>query len=140
MWMPSSAPNRCGTCELLVRSGSSGLDTWGKCPHRTGWVRTFHDACEHHVGDRKQVWVRVGIALNVLAACFGYGTFVYMDVLNGSLLSHALLVLVAVITVVFALFIRWKGYFCEDAKFEMLEHQEPPPEDEEPWWRRDDRP
>lgn len=126
---------RCGNCELLVRSGSSGLDTWGKCPHRTGWVRTFHDACEHHLGDRRHAWVRVAMIANVVAAAVGYGTFVVMDVRNGNAVTHAILAVVAVVVAVFAWFVRWKGYFSEDAKFQVLEESEPPPGDEPPWWK-----
>lgn len=133
--MPTA--KRCGTCELLVRSSTFGLTTWGKCPHRTGWVRTQHDACEHHAaGERgpKRKLVRAIITLQIGVALAGYGTFVVMDLRNGNLYSHIVVALVAAIILAFGAFVWKYDLLSEEPKYGLLDESDPPPEEEHGRW------
>jgi hypothetical protein len=130
---------KCGTCELLERSSTSGLSSWGKCPHRSGWVRTHDDACPHHGGAqrRKRIFVRAIMALQVSAASAGYGTFVVMDIRNGTLYSHVVVGAVGLIILAFGLVV-WKfDLLSEDAKFKVLDDADPKEEQEHQWWLDD---
>ncbi len=120
----------CGNCELLARSTTPGLSTYGKCPHRHGWVRAVDDPCEFHQGEPSGPFVKVAITLNLAAACVGVGTAIWMDVHFGTLLTHALLGAAAIAVAVFAWYVRRGGLFSEDAKYQVLERQELPPDDE----------
>jgi hypothetical protein len=118
---------RCGTCELLTRSTFPGLHTFGKCPHREGWVRTHHAACEHHLGARRSRLVTAGMLLNVGAAAVGLGSFVVIDVLRGSLLSHLILGAILVMVALFAWCVRRFDLLSEEPKFQLLDDEDPPP-------------
>jgi hypothetical protein len=130
-----ASPPRCGTCELLERSGTPGLHTYGKCPHRHAWVRTQDAACEHHVTDRPKLLVRVAMILNGAAVTLSLGAFIVLDVRHGTLLSHAVLGGVIAAGLVFLWLVRRYGLFSEEPKYDVLEQADPPPEeDEHRWW------
>src|SRR5512147_1054274 len=126
----------CGTCELLDRSGTPGLDTWGKCPHRSGWVRTQAAGCEHHSGDRPKPIVRVAMILNGSLVALSLGTFIWTDVHYGTLTTHIVLGSIIAIALTFLWLVRRLGLFTEEPKFHVLEHADPPPEEDRtpPWW------
>lgn len=133
------APQRCGTCELLVRSGTSGLSTWGKCPHRTTWARTYDLACDHHAGPgkRKRIFVRAVMSLQITAGLSGFGMFVYMDARNGTMRSHLVLGAIALALVGFGLF-AWKfDLLSEEPKFRLLDDTDPDEDRERQWWLDD---
>ncbi len=118
---------RCGTCELLTRSTYPGLHTFGKCPHRDGWVRTHHQACEHHLGARSGGLVRLTMALNLGVGLVGLGSFVVIDVREGNLLSHLLLGAVVAVAAIFAWYVRRSDLLSEEPKFQLLDEDDPPP-------------
>ncbi|MFO0580666.1 MAG: hypothetical protein U0229_00185 [Anaeromyxobacter sp.] len=126
--MPAS--KRCGNCELFLRSATPGLATWGKCPHREGWVRAHEAPCEQHQGEPPGLLVPVFISLNVLFALGGLALFVWMDLQRGSLLTHAALAGCVAVVVLFAWTATKSGVLGEDAKYVLLEHDDPPVEDE----------
>jgi hypothetical protein len=131
-----ASDKRCGTCELLERSDYPGLHQFGKCPHRSGWVRTQEAGCEHHASDRPKPLVRIAMVLNGSLVALSLGTFVVLDVRNGTLVSHVILGSILVIGVVFLLLVRRFGMFSEEPKYDVLDHADPPPEEdrEPPWW------
>lgn len=135
---PAKKPvrKRCGTCELLVRSSSPGLHTFGKCPHRYAWVRTHHDACEHHLAARRSRLVRAVVIVNVCMATLGLGSFVIYDILRGNLVSHVIVGAVALTVPVFFWFVRRFDMFSEDAKFQLLDEEDPPPAGHDDWLDR----
>ena len=138
--MDPANPRHCSSCELLVRSGTPGLDTYGKCPHRSGWVHTQDEACAHHLGERPRTLVRVTIALNVVVAVTSMTLFVIHDARHGNLATH--LVLGAILLVLAAFFwaVRRFDLLSEEPKYQLLERSDPPPgEDREPPWWLDDR-
>lgn len=130
----------CGTCELLDRSGTPGLHTWGKCPHRNGWVRTQATACEHHTCERPKPIVRIAMILNGSLVALSLGTFVWIDVHHGSLTTHIVLGAVIAVGLTFLWVIRRFGLFSEEPKYDVLDNADPPPaEDRSPPWWLDDR-
>jgi hypothetical protein len=122
---------RCGTCELLGRSTYPGLHTFGKCPHRHGWVRTHQQACEHHLGAPRSRLVRVAMLANVGVALVGLGTFVVLDLRDGNPLSHALLGAAVVVTALLAWLARRDDLLSEEPKFLLLDDDEPPPAEDD---------
>jgi hypothetical protein len=121
---------RCGTCELLVRSSYPGLVTWGRCPHREGWVRVHDEPCERHQGEPRGALVRVAVAANLAVAALGAATAVAIDVRYGTALTHVLLAAGALVVAAFARLVRSRELCTEDAKYELLENEDPPPEEE----------
>jgi hypothetical protein len=132
--MGTTAPRRCGTCELLARSSYPGLETYGKCPHRDGWIRTHHAACELHLAERSRGLVRVAMAANLVLAVLGLGTLVAMDLREGSLLSHVLLGVILVMAAAFVWLVRRHDLLSEEPKFQLLDEAEPPPKDDDDRW------
>lgn len=125
-----ASTKRCGNCELLERSSTPGLSTYGKCPHREGWIRVQDEPCELHQGEPGGPFVKIAMALNLLAASVGAGTAIWLDVHFGNAFTHGLLVLAGIAVATFAWYVRGRGLFAEDAKFQILDGQEPPPEEE----------
>lgn len=137
--MPAANARRCNTCELLVRSGTPGLETYGKCPHRSGWVRTRDDACEHHAGERPKLLVRVTIALNLVIALTSMTLLVIYDVREGNLVTHLMLGAILLTVAAFLWVVRRYDLLSEEPKYELMEHDDPPPEEDRdpPWWLDD---
>jgi len=127
---PDLPSRRCGTCELLERSGTPGLATYGKCPHRSGWVRVQDQPCEHHLGEKRGPLVRVLIGANLVAAGLGAGVTTTIDILYGTLATHLMLACGAVGVAAFAWVMRQSGSFSEEAKYIVLENDDPPPEED----------
>lgn len=125
--MPTS--KCCGNCELLERSTTPGLATYGKCPHRDGWVRTGDEPCEWHEGEPGGPFVQIAMALNLAAASIGAGTAIWLDVHFGNGFTHVLLGVAGLTVVAFAWYVRGRGLFAEEAKYQILERQELPPEE-----------
>lgn len=128
------ARKTCGTCELLERSAHPGLETYGKCPHRSAWVRTGEAACEHHTVERSKPLVRVAVILNGAAVAVSLGAFVIVDVRHGTLLTHLVLGSVIAAGLVFLWLVRRYGLFGEEPKYDMLNQVDPPPKEEHRWW------
>ncbi len=138
--MSPNPPRHCNTCELLVRSDTPGLERYGKCPHRAGWVRSQDEACEHHVGERPRTIVRVTIALNLLVSVTSMALLVVYDLRHGSLVTHLLLGAILVTVAVFLWVVRRYDLLSEEPKYDLLEDADPPPpEDRAPPWWLDDR-
>jgi len=125
--MASERGKRCGTCELLVRSSFPGLHTYGKCPHRHGWVRTHHASCEHHLASRRSRLVSAAMLINLGAAAAGLVTFAVIDIRRGNLLSHLILGAIAVLMAIFAWGVRRFDLLSEEPKFQLLDDEDPPP-------------
>ncbi len=121
---------RCGTCELLERSSYPGLARFGKCPHRGGWVRVHEAPCEHHQGEPRGALVRVAVAANLAVAALGAATAVVMDVGYGTALTHLLLAAGAGVVAAFVWLVRSRELCTEDAKYTLLDDEEPRPEEE----------
>lgn len=132
-----SGKAQCGTCKHLSRSTSPGLHTYGKCPYRSGWVRTHHEACSHHDSGGGNAFVRWVIAAHVLAAAVGLAGSIYFDVRYGNLLTHVLLAVACVCVGLFAWFVRRYDLMSEDAKYIVFSSEDRPVErndsDDEPW-------
>jgi hypothetical protein len=137
--MPPPSDRRCSTCELLVRSGTPGLETYGKCPHRSGWVRTHDPACAAHQGERSTLLVRVTMALNVLVCALSLALLVVYDVREGNLVTHLMLGAVLLTVAVFLWVVRRYDLLSEEPKYDLLEPSDPPPEEDRdpPWWLDD---
>lgn len=127
---PQPSLRRCGTCELLERSGTPGLATYGKCPHRAGWVRVQDEPCENHLGESGGPLVRILVGANLAAAALGAGTTTTIDILYGTLATHLILGFAAVVVAVFAWAVWKSGSFSEEAKYIVLETDDPPPEED----------
>lgn len=122
---------RCGTCELLSRSSTPGLATYGKCPHRAGWVRVQDPPCPHHQGEGRRPLVRLLAIANLAAGGAGAAVGIAMDVQHGTLLTHLLLAAAGLAVGGFG-WAAWRsGSFSEEAKYLVLESDEPP-EQEDP--------
>jgi len=125
--MATGKGKRCGTCELLARSSFPGLHSYGKCPHREGWVRTHHPACEHHLAARRSRLVFAAMLVNLGTAAAGFATFTVVDVLMGNLLSHLFLGAIAVLVAIFAWGVRRFDLLSEEPKFQLLDDEDSPP-------------
>jgi hypothetical protein len=132
--MPTGAARRCGTCELLERSSTAGLETYGKCPHRAGWVRSGDDACAHHLGERPRPLVRVAMVANGIIATLGLGAFVVLDVREGNLATHVLLGVALAALATFSWLVRRHDLLSEEPKYDLLDEADPPPEEDRHWW------
>lgn len=119
---------RCGTCELLERSSYPGLASFGKCPHRPGWVRVRDAPCEHHRGEPRGALVRVAVAANLAVAAVGAAAAVAIDVRYGTALTHVLLAAAAAAVAAFVWLVRSRDLLDEEAKYVLLDDEEPPPE------------
>src|SRR5512134_2973507 len=106
-----ASTKRCGNCELLVRSSTPGLATYGKCPHRSGWVRAHDEPCEWHQGEPQGPVVKVAMALNLVAATFGAAFAVWMSVRHGNTLTNVLLAAAGVTVLAFGWFVWKRGLF-----------------------------
>ncbi|MFT3915666.1 MAG: hypothetical protein QM704_16590 [Anaeromyxobacteraceae bacterium] len=126
--MPAS--KRCGNCEQFLRSATPGLATWGKCPHREGWVRAHEAPCEQHQGEPSSSLVPVFVALNVVFAFGSLALFVWMDLRRGTLLTHAALASSVAVVVLFAWTAARSSGLGEDAKYVLLEQDESTPDDD----------
>lgn len=129
--MADSEVKRCGTCELLRRSDTPGLVTYGKCPFRSGWVRTQDEACEQHLAERSRGLVRVVMGINLAAACLGLATTTTVDLLYGTLATHVMLVVGIAALALFAWQVRRSGMFSEEAKYDVLDDADRPGEDDD---------
>ena len=129
--MAPAKAKRCGTCELLARSSFPGLHSYGKCPHRDGWVRTHHDACQHHLAARRNRLVSLAMILNVGAAAVGFASFAVVDVLRGNLVSHLLLGGAVVLVALIAWGVRHLDLLSEEPKFQLLDEDDRPPAPED---------
>ncbi|HVO21085.1 MAG TPA: hypothetical protein VMU15_17620 [Anaeromyxobacter sp.] len=128
--MASGKEQRCGTCELLVRSSFPGLHTYGKCPHRHGWVRTHQAACEHHLAARRSRLVAAAMLVNLGAAAVGFASFAIIDIREGKLWSHLVLGGIAVLIAIFVWGVRRFDLLSEEPKFQLLDDEDPPVEDD----------
>lgn len=120
---------RCGTCALLERSEESALSTFGKCPHRSGWVRSFHEACPQHAGEHKAPWITVAKVANVFLAGMSLSAGIWWSIHKGSLLTHVLL---ALLTIGFG-FMLWFAFskkVDEDAKYVIFDIKDEEPKDD----------
>lgn len=134
------AGKTCGTCELLERSATTGLHTWGKCPHRTAWARTTDPGCAHHTGERPKAVVRIAMILNGSLVALSLGTFAWIDFHHGSIYTHVALGTIVAIGLTFLWLVRRLGLFSEEPKYDVLDQADPPPEEErDPRWWLDDR-
>lgn len=124
--MATETAKRCGTCELLERSSTPGLATYGKCPHRASWVRAHDAACAHHQGEPRGPLVRIALAVNLAVAGAGAAVAIALDVRHGTPLTHALLAAGALVVAAFAWLVRREGVAGEDAKWVLLDEEEPP--------------
>ncbi len=129
--MAATSARRCGTCELLRRSETPGLITYGKCPSRSGWVRTQDEACADYLAERNGGLVRVVMGLNLAAATIGLATTVTVDLLYGTRVTHVILVVGVIAVAVFAWLVRRSGMFSEEAKYDLLESTDLPVEDDD---------
>jgi hypothetical protein len=125
-----ASTKRCGNCELLERSSTPGLATYGKCPHRDGWVRVHDEPCELHQGEPSGPLVRYTIFANLFAVALGMIATIAMDVRFGTALTHGLLVFAGIVVAVFVWYARRDGLLGEDPKFELLDREELPPEED----------
>jgi hypothetical protein len=122
---------RCGTCALLQRADNSALTTFGKCPHREGWVRTFQEACERHAGEPQAAWVTVAKVANTMVAFLSLAFGVYWDVRKGSMLTHVLLGLLSI----GFLYMLWFAFgrssaADEEAKYLIFDIKDEEPKDD----------
>lgn len=119
---------RCGTCELLSRSSTPGLATYGKCPHRSGWVRVQDAPCEHHQGEKRGPVVAIMTAANLAIGIAGAVAGIVLDVRHGNLLTHVMLAVGGLAVLGFG-WAAWRtGSFSEEAKYLVLDSEDPPPE------------
>ncbi len=129
----------CGTCKHLNRSTSPGLHTFGKCPHREGWVRTHDEACPHHDSGGSNAFVRWAIAVQVATGAVGLCTSVYFDVRFGKLWTHLALGLACLCLALFIWYVKRTDLLSEDAKYIMFSTDDRPVEkeddsDDPPWF------
>ncbi|MBI5068346.1 MAG: hypothetical protein HZB56_08890 [Deltaproteobacteria bacterium] len=126
--MAGPSTRRCGTCELLARSSTPGLATYGKCPHRPGWVRVQDAPCDHHQGETRGPLVTAMTLANLAVGIAGATAGIVMDVRHGTLLTHVLLA-AGGLAVLGSGWAAWRtGSFSEEAKYLVLEAEDPPPE------------
>ncbi len=119
---------QCGTCRHLSRSTSPGLHTFGKCPHRSGWVRTHDEACPRHDSGGGNAFVRWVIAAHIALAVVGFGFTLYFDVLYGSWLTHVMFGAACACLGLFAWMVRRSDLLSEDAKYILFYQDDRLPE------------
>ncbi len=111
-----------------MRSQTPGLGTYGKCPHRSGWVRVRDTPCDHHLSEKRGPFVNLMIAANLGIGLLGATYGIVMDVRHGNLLTHVMLAVGGLAVVGFG-WAAWRtGAFSEEAKYLVLDSEDPPPE------------
>jgi hypothetical protein len=91
-------------------------------------VRVRDEPCEHHQGEKRGPFVTLVTLANLAIGLAGATAGIVMDVRHGNLLTHLMLAAGGLAVLGFG-WAAWRsGSFSEEAKYLVLDADDPPPE------------